>query len=50
MEEPDSETSWWLCAYYAYLDSGKAADLADEDEATERAVSSLQDTVGGFVE
>ena len=50
MEEPDSETSWWLCAYYTYLDSWKAADRADEDEATERAVGSLQDTVSGFLE
>ncbi len=50
MEEPDSETIWWRCAYYAYLDSWKRADLADEDEARERAIDTLQDTVGGFLE
>jgi tetratricopeptide (TPR) repeat protein len=50
MEEPDSETVWWRCAYYSYLDSWKAADLADEDRAIERAVEVLQDTVSGFLE
>jgi tetratricopeptide (TPR) repeat protein len=50
MEEPDSETIWWRCAYYAYLDSERAADLADDDEATEQAVRALQDTVSGFLE
>jgi tetratricopeptide (TPR) repeat protein len=50
MEQVDAEAAWWRCAYYGYLDSGRPEDLADEDEARERAVAALQDTVSGFLD
>lgn len=48
METDDG--AWWRCAYFAYLDSGLPLDHQDEDEATGRAIASLQDTVSGFLD
>lgn len=42
--------TWWLCAYYDYLDGDRKWDHADDDEARARAISSLQDTVQEFGE
>ncbi len=50
MEERDEGARWWQCAYYQYLDGDRRWDLADEDDARERARTSLQDTVAEFVE
>lgn len=46
----DRSTAWWRCAYYAFLDSDLALDRAEEDEARRCTVSSLRDTVEGFVD
>jgi tetratricopeptide (TPR) repeat protein len=48
--EVDEETAWWRCAYYAYLDSERALDLFEEDEACRHAAESLSGTVEGFLE
>ncbi|GEM_PF-1060542 len=50
MEPADQETAWWRCALYAYLDSERAAERADEDEARRTAAGALKDTVEGFLE
>lgn len=50
METVDRETAWWRCALYTYLDSERALDRADEDEARKAAAGALKDTVEGFLE
>lgn len=50
METVDRATEWWRCAYFAYLDSERAFDRMDEDEARRMSIDSLRDTVEGFLE
>ncbi len=50
MEEQDGTVKWWRCAYYQYLDGSMRWDHADDDEARDRAITTLQDTVKEFVE
>lgn len=50
VEKRDGTMTWWLCAYYDYLDGDQRWDHADDDETRARAISSLQTTLQQFGE
>jgi tetratricopeptide (TPR) repeat protein len=46
----EEQAVWWRCALYTFLDSDLAQDYVEEDEARERGVKALSETVEGFLE
>jgi tetratricopeptide (TPR) repeat protein len=46
----ENREEWWRCAYFAYLDSDIAHDRADQVQARQAAIASLQDTLAGFLD